>query len=81
MDSAMMDSGDKPEAVPTQPIPVADMPLDSSGANSGDGEAKKRVRTSSPGTEAAEGSAKRQKGVAPIKAESVTFVAVGLPKY
>jgi tRNA-dihydrouridine synthase 3 len=71
-----MDSSDKPEAVLAQPLPGADIPLDSNGANSGDGEAKKRMRTSSPDAQTAEGPAKRQKGVAPIKAESVVLFVV-----
>jgi hypothetical protein len=74
--TATMDSSDKPETVLAQPLPGTDIPLDSNGANSGDGEAKKRMRTSSPDAQTAEGPAKRQKGVAPIKAESVVLFVV-----
>lgn len=63
--------GEKVESVSGQPLPGATIPLDSNGAHSGDSEVKKRARSGSPSTEVAEGPAKRQKGVAPIKAELV----------
>jgi hypothetical protein len=70
--SAAMD-GENVESLSGQPLPGATIPLDSNGAHSGDSEVKKRARTSSPDGEAAAGAAKRQKGVAPIKAESVAI--------
>jgi tRNA-dihydrouridine synthase 3 len=63
--------GDKVESVNGQPLPGATIPLDSNGAHSGDSEVKKRARSGSPNAEAVEGTAKRQKGVAPVKAELV----------
>lgn len=68
--SAAMDS-EKVESLSGQALPGATIPLDSNGAHSGDSEVKKRARSNSPNGEAAEAVAKRQKGVAPIKAESV----------
>lgn len=66
--------GDKVESVSGQPLPGATIPLDSNGAHSGDSEVKKRARSNTPNGEATEGSVKRQKGVAPIKAESVVLL-------
>ena len=63
--------GEKIESVNGQPLPGATIPLDSNGAHSGDSEVKKRARSGSPNAEAVEGPAKRQKGVAPVKAELV----------
>lgn len=65
--------GEKVESLSGQPLPGATIPLDSNGAHSGDSEMKKRARSNSPNGEAAEGPAKRVKGVAPIKAESVAL--------
>jgi tRNA-dihydrouridine synthase 3 len=66
--------GEQVESLAGQPLPGATIPLDSNGAHSGDSEIKKRARSNSPNGEAAEGAAKRQKGVAPIKAESVALL-------
>ncbi|KAF1345637.1 FMN-linked oxidoreductase [Lizonia empirigonia] len=59
-----------------QALPGATIPLDSNGAHSGDSEVKKRARSNSPKDEAGEVATKRQKGVAPIKAESVSMPRV-----
>lgn len=61
--------GEKVENLSGQPLPGATIPLDSNGAHSGDREVKKRARSNSPNGETVEGSTKRVKGVAPIKAE------------
>ena len=66
--------GEKIDSSSSQPLPGATIPLDSNGAHSGDSEVKKRARSNSPNNEGVEGSAKRQKGVAPIKAESVALL-------
>jgi tRNA-dihydrouridine synthase 3 len=63
-----MDSGNV-ESVSGEALPGATIPLDSNGAHSGDSEVKKRARSNTPNGEVAEGSAKRVKGVAPVKAE------------
>ncbi|KAF1345627.1 tRNA-dihydrouridine(47) synthase [NAD(P)(+)] [Lizonia empirigonia] len=68
--------GEKFESVPAQALPGATIPLDSNGAHSGDSEVKKRARSNSPKDEAGEVATKRQKGVAPIKAESVSMPRV-----
>lgn len=68
--------GEKVESLSGQPLPGATIPLDSNGANSGDAEVKKRGRSNSPNGEVVQAAAKRQKGVAPIKAESVALCAV-----
>ena len=66
--------GEKVESLSGQPLPGTTAPLDSNGAHSGDSEVKKRARSNSPNGEILEGAAKRQKGVAPIKAELVVWL-------
>lgn len=73
LNSIAMD-GERAESLSGQPLPGATIPLDSNGAHSGDSEVKKRARSNSPNDEASEGAIKRQKGVAPIKAELVVLL-------